>query len=126
MNDPVDFKCPESMRSYQRAKQKIYRTEDPDRYRGYRYKRNYGIGLVEYKAMFEAQGGLCAVCKRENDVFLKKSGARKNLSVDHDHSTGKIRGLLCERCNHSLGKLREDFDIIINLAKYVQEHKGVI
>lgn len=70
--------------------------EDPDRRKRDQYlHRTYGITLVGYEAILEYQGGRCAVC-------LKKP-AKRALSVDHDHRTGMVRGLLCDpRCNHQL------------------------
>lgn len=55
-------------------------------------KSKYGIGIKEYKRMFEAQSKVCAVCQRP-----PKLG--KNLHVDHDHATNEVRGLLCYYCN---------------------------
>jgi Recombination endonuclease VII len=58
-------------------------------------KKKYGVGIKEYKRMFSAQNGVCAVCKRPP----KK---KKNLHVDHDHFTGEVRGLLCYYCNRRI------------------------
>jgi len=58
-------------------------------------KSKYGIGLKEYKRMFRAQKGVCAICRRK-----PKPG--KNLHVDHDHATGEVRGLLDYYCNRRL------------------------
>lgn len=67
----------------------------------WRYRKTYGITLEQYDEMFRQQGGACAVCG---------SVPKKNrLSVDHDHATGKVRGLLCMNCNIALervGKLQ--------------------
>ena len=59
-------------------------------------RRAFGLTLEQYQEMFEAQGGLCALCNQE--------GQRRLLAVDHDHVTGRIRGLLCHICNTALGK----------------------
>ena len=56
-------------------------------------KKKYGIGIEEYKRMFKAQNGVCAVCRRP------PKNKKKNLHVDHDHKTGEVRGLLCYYCN---------------------------
>jgi len=56
----------------------------------------YGITLEIYNQMLKAQGGVCAICHKEDSKG-------NHLSVDHDHSTGKVRGLLCGRCNLALG-----------------------
>ena len=61
-------------------------------------KKKYGITLEQYDEMFEAQGGICAICK-ESDITGKR------LSIDHDHETGKVRGLLCGKCNTRIGVL---------------------
>ena len=55
-------------------------------------RNNYGIGLDEWDEMNRCQGGCCAIC-----------GLAKKLEVDHNHATGKVRGLLCRPCNHLVG-----------------------
>jgi hypothetical protein len=72
----------------------------------------YGITLEQYDEMLVAQGGVCAVCKREprDDI---------SLHVDHDHATGVIRGLLCFRCNNSLGDLGDDPEVMQAAALYL-------
>ncbi len=61
----------------------------------------YGLTVVEYDAMLEAQGGLCAICG-------KKEPADRNMAVDHDHETGQIRSLLCTPCNVRLHALENE------------------
>lgn len=56
-------------------------------------KRKYGISLGTYNTMFKNQNGSCAICKKPQSNF------KKALSVDHDHKTGEVRGLLCFYCN---------------------------
>ena len=63
-------------------------------------KRRYGITLEEREAMREAQGGVCAICQR--------TSGNGGLVVDHDHSTGIVRGLLCHNCSLSLGKYEDN------------------
>ena len=70
------------------------------------FKRHYGITPEEYQVMFDKQNGLCAICgKPETTTWQSgvKSGKVKLLAVDHDHVTGKVRGLLCQTCNIGLG-----------------------
>lgn len=58
--------------------------------------------------MFEAQGGRCAICRQpETTRASNGSGAHRLLSVDHDHMTGRIRGLLCHRCNSAIEMFSE-------------------
>jgi hypothetical protein len=67
------------------------------------YKRKYGITVEEYDAMLRDQGGHCAIC---DAVVYDRTGRR--LAVDHDHATGRVRGLLCYRCNALIDHLSED------------------
>jgi hypothetical protein len=59
----------------------------------------YGLEPAQHAALLVAQGGRCAVCRG--------SGGQRGLAVDHDHSTGRVRGLLCSACNSAIGLLRE-------------------
>ena len=97
-------------REYQRA----YRRR-PDvklRERDSYLRRKYGITLEEYDALLAKQGGVCAICGRapRDDI---------SLHVDHDHATGKVRGLLCFRCNNAVGDLEDDPNILRRAAVYV-------
>ena len=73
----------------------------------------YGLTMAEYKALFESHNHKCKICK------ASKKRNRK-LAVDHDHKTGKIRGILCDRCNTVLGLLRDDMKLIKNMLKYLK------
>ena len=73
----------------------------------------YGISADEYWQIFEFQNGRCYICRRGN-------GARKRLSVDHDHVTGQVRGLLDTACNkYVLGLLRDDVDALQRAIDYL-------
>lgn len=78
-------------------------------------KRNYGMTLEEYEARLEAQSGRCAICRDEP--------TKKRLHVDHNHQTGAIRDLLCEWCNHAIGKAREDPARLRAMAEYLERHQ---
>src|SRR5450830_834703 len=69
----------------------------PERSRDRHYKKLYGISLVQYNEMLDKQEYRCAMCDRQVSEFSKA------LHVDHNHSTGKVRGLLCVNCNSGLG-----------------------
>lgn len=72
--------------------------------------RTYGLTDEAYRAMLERQEGRCAVCLDE-----------AKLCVDHDHKTGKVRGLLCSHCNTAIGHLRDDPSRIRRAADYLEE-----
>lgn len=74
----------------------------------------YGLTPEDYKRIYEYQGGTCAICQRAK-------GIRKKLSVDHDHSTGEVRGLLCQKCNRDvLGHLRDSVEALLRARDYLQ------
>ena len=83
-------------------------------------KRYYGIDLLQYSQMFMAQNGKCAICG--SDYGGHRNGEQKALAVDHDHKTGKVRGLLCEPCNQGLGKFRDDQNIVLEAFHYLKKH----
>ena len=84
-------------------------------------KRKYGITLDEYNVMFEAQDGKCKICKGTVPNRNWKDGRqqRVTLFVDHCHATGKIRGLLCNKCNVGLAALNDDLDILRSAIDYI-------
>lgn len=74
--------------------------------------RKYGLTVTDYQKMFDAQGGVCAICK---DAC--PSGRR--LAVDHDAPTGKVRGLLCMNCNNGIGRFGHDLKRLLAAAEYL-------
>jgi hypothetical protein len=67
--------------------------------------------------MLLKQNDCCAICKRhKSEVTVKR---KNHLCVDHNHSTGKIRGLLCDKCNRGIGLLCDDIDILKNAIEYL-------
>lgn len=91
--------------------------ENPDARRSAVLKYNYGITLEQKIEIYILQKGVCAICT--------DSYEEPNLHVDHNHKTGKVRGLLCFKCNTTLGKLKEDLNIINNMINYIK-NDGVI
>jgi hypothetical protein len=71
----------------------------------------------QIKELEAEQGGVCAICGKPPKV-----GGRR-LSVDHDHATGKIRGMLCTRCNTALGSFDDDIERITKAADYLRSRK---
>jgi hypothetical protein len=88
---------------YNKKKKRIYHLET-----------TYGITIDEYNKFFEQQKGRCKICGKHQKNF------KNALHVDHDHKTGKIRGLLCGNCNRTLGYFNENPLIFIKMAKYVR------
>jgi hypothetical protein len=80
----------------------------------------YNINEKIYNDMLKAQNYSCAICKTDFDQTHKTA---KQINIDHDHETHKVRGLLCSLCNRSLGLLREDINILNNMINYIKKHK---
>jgi hypothetical protein len=78
-------------------------------------KKAYGITLDDYNNMLVEQNNQCKICMTSADRL------KRSLCVDHDHSTGKVRGLLCDTCNRSLGLLKDNIDILKKAVQYLQE-----
>ena len=81
---------------------------------GYHIQKKFGITSELYAEMLDLQGGACAICKG-----LNPSG--KRLSIDHCHKTGRVRGLLCVKCNTVLGQADDDVAILMAAIKYLSE-----
>ena len=79
----------------------------------------YNISEEDYEAMASVQEGMCAICDGE-DERKRADGTPYPLSVDHDHSDGRVRGLLCNRCNAGLGMFREDIDALQRAIEYLK------
>ena len=79
-----------------------------------RHLRNkYGITVEAHRLMYILQNGKCAICKQPT--------AYDKMDTDHDHITGKVRGLLCRRCNVGLGNFNDDPKILKSAARYLNE-----
>lgn len=85
---------------------------NPASIRNNNLRNKYGFSEMEYKKMYLEQGGRCAICKRNYD----------KLQVDHNHTTKKVRGLLCFKCNSAIGNFDEDTVRLINAVHYLKKY----
>jgi hypothetical protein len=83
--------------------------------RNYHLVGRYGLTAAQYEAMLSAQRGRCAACWNAPAAH-----------VDHDHVTGRVRGLLCSSCNQALGNARDDIDVLRRLVNYLHASRGVL
>lgn len=98
-----------------RHKSAFTRTRNrPEVQREWNLRSKYGIGLADYEALLLFQGGRCAICSATAADLTTR-----HLHVDHDHITGRIRGLLCSHCNRALGNVRDDAGRLRRLADYL-------
>jgi hypothetical protein len=96
---------------------KKYKNQDINR----ALQRDYGITLNEYNKMLESQNDVCAICGKEETQ--KNQFGVIRLSVDHDHKTGKVRGLLCSKCNRAIGLLNDRIEILDKASDYLKKYK---
>ena len=106
-------------------------TWSPDQFRNYRLKKRYGITLEEYNVILESQNHCCAICNVHIDDYeTQVKGKSKftqrpngqNLSVDHNHETGEIRGLLCYVCNLMLGNAKDSIELLEKAIDYLKKN----
>jgi hypothetical protein len=94
-----------------------------DHYRDKDFRKKYRISYADYMALWEKQGGVCACCQRVETKM--QFGRVRMLSVDHDHDTDAVRGLLCGNCNHGIGMFGNDRpDLLRAAADYLDRYYG--
>lgn len=119
------YQDPEKKENYKEYQKKFY-SENKDKIQKYasrdtKYVKNinlarrYGISIEQYSSLIENQNHCCAICK----LHVEK------LVVDHCHTNGNVRALLCRACNVAIGFLKEDLQIMQNAIEYVKKYKGI-
>jgi hypothetical protein len=98
------------------------RTPEGRRYVRAMNLKKYGLTPEQYDEMFAAQDGRCAACGQE-ETHRNQFGVVR-LAVDHDHDSGRVRGLLCARCNRALGLLGDDASRVAGLLAYRERWGG--
>ena len=99
-----------------KKRDRIHYYKTKDRHRELHMAKRYKISVEEYRKMFELHKSLCAICGKPETI------KNKILSVDHNHKTDKVRGLLCGHCNRALGYLREDLSLLPRIQKYLEKY----
>lgn len=100
---------------YRRHNERRKRDHTPEKCRADHLRHKFGMSSSDYQKLLDRQGGGCAICGR-----TESDATKPNLSVDHNHSTGKIRGLLCGKCNTALGKFQDSPELLRKAAEYVE------
>ena len=91
--------------------------KDPGTMRERQLKNKFNRDNAWYESTLQAQGGVCQICK----CPPLKNGTKK-FPVDHDHKTGKVRGILCQSCNHMLGNAKDNIETLDNAISYLAKH----
>jgi DNA-directed RNA polymerase subunit RPC12/RpoP len=82
----------------------------------YNLKKKYDLSMEQFEKMLETQDYKCSICKKS----LEKYSA-----VDHDHKTGKVRGILCRKCNLGLGAAKDNTEILKNMINYLENYENL-
>lgn len=83
-------------------------------------KKNYGITLEDYNKLFSDQKGCCVICN------IHQTELKRPLDVDHNHKTGKVRGLLCAKCNTGIGLFNDNVELLNKVIEYLENDKNSI
>lgn len=97
-----------------KARERYYKDKENYKARAWKnhLKRDYGITEDEYEALWIGQNGLCCICQTE-------LASDRKPHLDHDHKTGKIRGILCPNCNRGLGAFKDDIALLLKAVDYL-------
>ena len=118
--EPLYSKFDTSTKEGRNAYGRALKEQSPHIWRDQNFRKNFGITLVQYQAMSDNQGGVCATCKRPER--RTRGGKVTWMAVDHCHSTGAVRGLLCSSCNQAIGLMKDDPEILRAAADYLDRH----
>lgn len=108
-------------RAYDLSKKKRYYELNKEQKRRSDLRNKFKMTLEEYNIILESQNFVCAIC-HQPETAKGNNGNIKPLAVDHCHSTGKIRGLLCMFCNTGLGKFKDDVVSLQSAVDYILKH----
>lgn len=87
-----------------------------------RLYKKYGITIDDYDNMYKFQNGLCKICSDHKKMIGTGSNYSDVLVIDHNHDTHKIRGLLCQRCNRSIGMMKDNIEILKSAIIYLKDN----
>jgi hypothetical protein len=124
MTTPNNDREPLEQTYYQKNQDRI-KAENRKRYhltgKSRRMVREYGISLTEANNIWRYQGGRCACCGKD----IEKPGNGRDVHLDHDHATGRVRGILCVNCNLMLGHAKDDPEILKKAIRYLEINKDL-
>ena len=109
----------EDRKQYMREWQRKSRAANRNYYLDIDIRKKYGVTLQWYEETFSRQNGVCAICKQPESSVIK--GKVIAMPIDHDHNTGKVRGLLCTKCNRGIGLFRDDINLLKSAIEYLQK-----
>lgn len=114
INNPENYQ--KYLSKYKAEYHRKWREKNPNSNYNNHLKHTYNININDYNRIFSEQSGYCKICGKHQLELGKK-----RLCVDHDHKTNKVRGLLCEKCNHGLGRFEDNIQSLKKAIEYLEE-----
>lgn len=108
---------------YDPIKQKFYNDRYPEKRKNMRLQKRYKISIDDYQKLLIKQNSKCALCEISIKEHQKRKGTNHWFAVDHCHVSGKIRGLLCFKCNMGLGYFNDDLSLLETALKYLRSYE---
>lgn len=120
--DGISYRCKECD---DKARQQ-WSEKNPERAKESQRKRNlkhkYGLTIEDYDRILEDQGNSCAICHKKDYEVSGDRFSKIKFAVDHNHTTGKVRGILCNQCNRALGMFSDSEEVLRSALKYLETH----
>jgi hypothetical protein len=114
---PKNSKTADGLHCYCKTCKKEYHLKwyhkNKDKNRAAQLKHKYGLSTVQYNQLLQSQNGCCGICGTNAPTGIG------TWHVDHCHTSGQVRGLLCSKCNHALGLLNDDRTILLKAIDYL-------
>lgn len=109
----------EELKPYHREYYLNHKESESDHSKSLRPKK-YGLTPDEYSDLLKSHDGVCAICGKQETAKAYKTDNIRQLSIDHDHTTGKVRGLLCSKCNLMVSHADDSPSILRKAADYLE------
>lgn len=110
----------EKVHEYNKRSGKKKYLKNKEKILGQHFRKMYGISREEYFRRLSDQGGVCAICKKEESQY--RGGEKIKLALDHCHRTGMLRGILCSSCNNVLARAKDDSEVLRKAAEYLDHY----
>lgn len=119
----ITFEKALNIKDYQRRWHKQYRANHPEKHRDRELKRRLGISADEFDRLYAEQNGKCAICSQSEQALHPTTHEPRALAVDHCHTGGHVRGLLCTWCNRGIAYFHDKPELLHSAIAYLERHR---